>query len=127
MISSNLFLTFGITAFIIKLDDISTTSRRQNMNLNVRGIHYQISDETREFLDKKLAKLDFAESYLHDLDITMKRETLGQGFHIDAKLHFSWGTVKVVSYDCYELYEGIEMIADKIEAAARKEKGKVIE
>ena len=45
------------------------------MNLNVRGIHYQISDETREFLDKKLAKLDFAESYLHDLDITMKRET----------------------------------------------------
>ena len=54
------------------------------MNLNVRGIRYQISDETREFLDKKLAKLDFAESYLHDLDITMKRETLGQGFHIDA-------------------------------------------
>ena len=35
------------------------------MNLNVRGIRYQISDETREFLDKKLAKLDFAESYLH--------------------------------------------------------------
>ena len=97
------------------------------MNLNVRGIHYQISDETREFLDKKLAKLDFAESYLHHLDITMKRETLRQGLHIDAKLHFSWGTVKVVSYDCYELYEGIEMIADKIEAAARKEKGKVIE
>ena len=69
------------------------------MNLNIRGIHYQISDETRDFLDKKLAKLDFAESY----------------------------TVKVVSYDCYELYEGIEMIADKIEAAARKEKSKVIE
>ncbi len=97
------------------------------MNLNVRGIHYQISDETQEFLDKKLQKLDFAEKYLHDLDITIKRETIGQGFHIDAKLHFSWGTVKVVSYDCYELYEGIEMIADKIEAAARKEKGKVIE
>ena len=97
------------------------------MNLNVRGIHYQVSDETQEFLNKKLAKLDFAESYLHDLDITMKRETLGQGFHIDAKLHFAWGTVKVVSYDCYELYEGIEMIADKIEAAARKEKSKVIE
>ena len=58
------------------------------MNLNIRGIHYQISDETREFLDKKLAKLDFAESYLHDLD---------------------------------------EMIADKIEASARKEKSKVIE
>lgn len=97
------------------------------MNLNVRGIRYQVSDETRAFLDKKLQKLQFAEGYLQDLDIVMKRETVGQGFHIDAQLHFKWGSVKMVSYDCYELYEGIEAIADKIEAAARKEKSKVIE
>ncbi|MCF0237397.1 MAG: ribosome-associated translation inhibitor RaiA [Sphaerochaetaceae bacterium] len=95
------------------------------MNLNVRGVHYQPSEETLEFLNKKLKKLDFASDYLQDLDITIKRETLGQGFHIDAKLHFSWGSVKVVSNDCYELYEGIELIADKIEASARKEKGKI--
>lgn len=97
------------------------------MNLNVRGIHYQPSDETLEFLNKKLQKLGFAEEYLLDLDISIKRETLGQGFHIDAQMHFKWGSNKIVSYDCYELYEGIEMIADKIEAMARKEKSKVIE
>jgi len=97
------------------------------MNLNVRGIKCSISDETQAFLDKKLKKLDFAEDYLHDLDIVMKRETVGQGFHIEAQLHFKWGTVKQVSYDCYELYEGIEAIADKIESVARKEKSKVIE
>lgn len=97
------------------------------MNLNVRGVHYQPSEETNEFLNKKLQKLQFAEDYLQDLDITMKRETEGQGFHLDAQLHFKWGSVKVVSYDCYELYEGIEMLADKIESVARKEKSKVIE
>lgn len=97
------------------------------MNINVRGVHYRPSDETNEFLRKKLAKLSFAASYLQDLDIVMTRNTLGQGYHIDAKLHFSWGTVKVVGYDCIELYEGIEMIADKIENMARKEKGKVKE
>lgn len=97
------------------------------MNLNVRGVHYQPSEETIDFLNKKLQKLQFAEDYLHDLDIVMKRETVGQGFHIDAMLHFKWGTQKIVSYDCYELYEGIEAIADKIEAVARKEKSKVIE
>lgn len=97
------------------------------MNLTIKGIRYNPSDETREFLDKKLKKLSFAEDYLHDLDIVITRETLGQGFHIDAKLHFSWGTIKVVSNDCYELYEGIELIADKIEAMARKEKGKIQE
>ncbi len=97
------------------------------MNLNVRGVHYQPSNETMEFLNKKLKKLSFAEDYLHDLDITMKRETVGQGFHLDAMLHFKWGTEKVVSYDCYELYEGIEMLVDKIESVARKEKSKVVD
>ncbi|WP_245535472.1 HPF/RaiA family ribosome-associated protein [Sphaerochaeta pleomorpha] len=97
------------------------------MNLTVRGIRYNPSDETRAFLDKKLEKLHFAEDYLHDLDIVITREPLGQGYHLDAKLHFSWGTIKMVSYDCYELFEGIELIADKIEATARKEKGKIKE
>ncbi|MFA6844477.1 MAG: HPF/RaiA family ribosome-associated protein [Sphaerochaetaceae bacterium] len=95
------------------------------MNLTVRGVHYNPSEETNEFLNKKLAKLSFADEYLLDLDIVMTRQTLGQGYHLDAKLHFAWGTVKVVSYDCIELYEGIEMLADKIEATARKEKEKV--
>ena len=97
------------------------------MNLNVRGIHYQPSDETLEFLDKKLAKLSFADDYLQDLDITIKRETLGQGFHIDAQMHFRWGANKIVSQDCYELFEGIEFIADKIENMTRKEKEKIQE
>ena len=97
------------------------------MNLNVRGIKCPVSEETQEFLDKKLKKLEFADDYLQDLDIVMKRETVGQGFHLEAQLHFKWGSVKQVSYDCYELYEGIEAIADKIESVARKEKSKVIE
>ena len=33
---------------------------------------------------------------------------------------------KIVSNDCYELYEGIELIADKIQSVAKKEKEKVM-
>lgn len=97
------------------------------MNLEIKGIRYNPSDETREFLDKKLQKLTFAENYIHDLTITITRETIGQGFHLDGKIHFAWGPVKLVSSDCYELYEGIELLVDKIEASARKEKGKIQE
>lgn len=97
------------------------------MNLTVKGIHYNPSEETKEFLDKKLQKLSYAEEFLHDLTISITRLTVGQGFHIDAKLHFAWGAYKIVTQDCYELYEGIEFIADKIDAAAKKEKGKVID
>lgn len=97
------------------------------MNLSVRGVHYQPSEETNEFLNKKLQKLQFAEDYINNLDIVMKRNTLGQGFSIDAVIHFKWGSEKIVSYECYELYEGIEMLVDKIEAVARKEKSKVVD
>lgn len=97
------------------------------MNLTVRGVRYNPSEQTQEFLEKKLKKLEFASEYLHDLDIVITRETLGQGFHIDAVLHFTWKKEVIVSYDCYELFEGIEMIADKIQAACKKEKGKVID
>ena len=33
----------------------------------------------------------------------------------------------MVSTDSYELYEGIELLVDKLEAVARKEKGKIQE
>ncbi len=48
------------------------------MNLTVRGIRYNPSDATREFLDKKLQKLQFAEGYIHDLDIAITREPVGR-------------------------------------------------
>ena len=44
------------------------------MNLTVRGINYVPSQETRDFIDKKLKKIGFAEDYLHDLDIAIRRD-----------------------------------------------------
>ena len=96
------------------------------MNLTIRGVNYQPSDETRDFIDKKLKKLSFADDYLHDLEIAITRESKGIGYHIDARLHFAWKKEKVVSQDCYKLYEGIELIADKIQAQAKKEKEKTM-
>ncbi len=95
------------------------------MNLEIKGVHYNVSDTTREFFDKKLQKLAFAEKFIHDLTITVNKEHVGQGYTLEGKIHFSWGLVKVVSTECYELYEGIELLVDKIEALARKEKGKI--
>ena len=97
------------------------------MNLEIRGIRYNPSDATKEFFDKKLQKIAFAENFIHDLSITVTREPIGQGFHLDGKIHFAWGPIKMVHTDCYELYEGIELLVDKIDATARKEKGKIQE
>ncbi len=95
------------------------------MNIKYKGVHYNPSEETQEFLNKKLEKIQFADSSIQDLEIVMTKEKVGQGYHVDAHIHFNWGTRKVIGLDCYELYEGIELIVDKISTAAKREKGKV--
>lgn len=92
------------------------------MNITLRGIGYTTTDEDREFLEKKLQKLSFAEDYLMSIDVAVKKENKGVGFHITASLHFSWRKNKIVEEDVYELYEGLELIADKIQSVAKKEK-----
>jgi len=97
------------------------------MNLNVKGVGFALSDENRDFIDKKLRKIQFADDYIQDLTLQIKKESKGIGFHLDAMLHFKWKSDKIVSYDCYELGEGVEMLADKIQAAVKKEKSKVVD
>lgn len=95
------------------------------MNLKFRGVNYHPSEETNEFLNKKFQKLQFANDYIHDLEIVMTRLTVGQGYHVDAHIHFAWGTRKTIGVDCYELYDGILTLIEKIAKAAKREKGKI--
>ena len=69
------------------------------MNISFRGIGFSVTDEDREFLEKKLRKMAFAEEYLQDLEVTAKKESKGIGFHLEAFLHFSWKKEKAVSQD----------------------------
>ena len=81
------------------------------------GASLQFLYVAMNYLEKKAAYLEtgvWAKKAL--------KEAKGIGFHIDAILHFVWRKEKVVSIDCYELYEGIEKIADKIQSVAKKEK-----
>lgn len=96
------------------------------MDLTFRGIGFTPDEKDREFLEKKLKKIGFAEDYLQNLDIVARKESKGIGFHIDASLHFAWKKEKVVSQDSYELHEGIELLADKIQSTAKKEKEKTM-
>lgn len=95
------------------------------MNLDIRGIHYNISETTSEFLQKKLERIDFAKDYIIDLSILIIKEP--RGYNIEGKIHFQWSKTKVLSEPGEELYEAIELFVDKLERVIRKEKGKVKE
>ncbi|MDA3832316.1 MAG: HPF/RaiA family ribosome-associated protein [Spirochaetales bacterium] len=47
------------------------------MNLEIRGVHYNISDTTQEFIEKKLERIDFAKDYIVDLSVLIIKEPEG--------------------------------------------------
>jgi len=95
------------------------------MNLEMRGIHYHISDTSKEFIEKKLKRIDFAKDYIVDLSIIITKGP--HEYEAEGKAHFKWGTQVLVKENGYELYEAIELLMDKLEHTIRKEKGKRVE
>lgn len=93
------------------------------MNLEVKGVHYNISDTSLEFINKKLERINFAREHIVDLLITVTKEK--QGYRVEGNVHFRWGKSAHLGVESHELYEGIELFVDKLELKVRKEKSKV--
>ena len=44
------------------------------MNYEVKGIHYEVSETTKEHIAKKMKRLDFASDLVTDLAVSLIRE-----------------------------------------------------
>lgn len=95
------------------------------MEIEIKGVHFAVEDETREFIEAKLEKLDFASQYIVDLQFTLTKEN--PDFISEAKLHLSWGHVSVIKVHSYDLHEGLNSLIDKLDHKVRKEREKVTE
>ena len=93
------------------------------MELEIKGVHFDVKDETKEFIEEKLTKLDFAKDFIVDLDFTLTREN--PDYEVEAKLHLKWGHQSVIKVHSYDLHEGINTLIDKLDHKVRKEREKV--
>lgn len=94
------------------------------MTTEVKGVHYEIRDSDREYIDKKLERLDFARNLILEMPFTITKSTKG-GFQIETNLHFKWGKSTHLGVTDYDLYKGIETLFDKLETKVLREKNKV--
>jgi putative sigma-54 modulation protein len=93
------------------------------MELEIKGVHLTVHDDTRELITTRLEKLEFASDYIVDLDFTLTREN--PEFLAEVKLHLSWGHISVIKVRSYDLHEGINTLIDKLDHKIRKERDKV--
>ena len=93
------------------------------MNIDIKGVHVEITDQMREYIDKKLPRLDFAAEHIIDLLLFLSQE--GSQYSLEATINFRWGNSNHMRVKSFDVFEGIDKLFDKIELKVLKEKNKI--
>jgi putative sigma-54 modulation protein len=94
------------------------------MTVNVKGVHYNVSENTNEYIEKRLEKLEFVEDLIVDLHLIITKGTKGF-FTVEANVHFRWGQNSHLKVEERELFKAIDEIFDKLHIKVSKEKEKI--
>jgi putative sigma-54 modulation protein len=95
------------------------------MNIDIRGVHYDISENTKDHIDKKLKRLSYAEDLIIDFLITISHDK--NGYIIEVTVNFKWGKGAHLKVESYELFKGIDNLFNKLDNKIAKEKEKIQE
>jgi putative sigma-54 modulation protein len=95
------------------------------MNFELKGVHFEVDAKTREYIDDKMPRLDFAKDLMVDFLLTLTREK--RRFSLDATINFRWGTSRHVGVKAFDMFKGVDDLFDKLEAMIEKEKSRVQE
>jgi putative sigma-54 modulation protein len=93
------------------------------MTTDIKGVHLTISKRTRDYIEKKLPRLSFAEDLVIDLLLAFSREK--SLYSLDATVNFRWGSSSHIHVENFRLIEGIDALFDKLEPKLEKEKNKL--
>ncbi len=95
------------------------------MRTEIKGIHLDVTANVKDYIEKRLHKIDFAQDMIIDLVLTLTKEK--RSFKIEANIHFRWGASAHLSADSYDVFEAIDSLAEKLENKVIREKEKIQE
>ena len=93
------------------------------MHFELKGVHYHVSENTTDYIEKKMHRLDPVKDKLETLHLTITKEN--NQFKVEANFHFTWGAPSHIRVDSHELWPGIDLLFDKLTAKIKKEKEKI--
>jgi putative sigma-54 modulation protein len=95
------------------------------MHTEIKGVHVNVTDQIRDYMEKKFQKLDYAKDLIVDLLTTLTKQK--NTFKIESNINFRWGASAHISTDSFDVYEGIDTLIDKLEIKVKREKDKIKE
>ncbi len=94
------------------------------MTVDVRCVHFELSETSRAYLDGKLERIGYAKDMIVDLIVVITKD---KDFKLEATVNFRWGLQAHVEERDFDVNPGIDKLVDKLEQKIAKEKEKVQE
>ena len=94
------------------------------MNTEIKAVHFTLSNDAKEYMEKKIARIHNAENMIVDLHFTLTKE---KDFTAEVNVHFRWGVTIHQKESDFDLHAAIDKLMDKLHAKIAKEKEKVKE
>ena len=94
------------------------------MNIEMKAVHFSMDNATKEYLEKKIARIPNAENMIVDLLFTL---TKGKDYSAEVTVNFRWGVSIHQEENNFDLNTAIDKLIDKLDAKIAKEKEKVKE
>jgi putative sigma-54 modulation protein len=94
------------------------------MTVDVRSVHFELGQKSRQYLDTKLERIGYAKDMIVDLIIIITKD---KDFKLEATASFRWGVQAHVEERDFDVTAGIDKLIDKLDQKIAKEKEKVQE
>ncbi|MDR3145713.1 MAG: ribosome-associated translation inhibitor RaiA [Treponema sp.] len=91
------------------------------MNTEIKAVHFTMKEDSKAYLDRKIARIHNAENMIVDLLITLTKD---KDFAAEATVNFRWGVSIHVKEHDFDLTPAIDKLMDKLDAKITKEKEK---
>ncbi len=95
------------------------------MDFEIKGIHLEVDDKVKEYIEKKMQRLEFAQKLIVDLLFRLVKES--NRFKCEVTINFRWGHAGHIEVECFDIFEGIDRLFDKVEVKINREKTKIQE
>ncbi len=92
------------------------------MTVDVRSVHFDLGEVSRDYLDKKLERIGYAKDMIVDLIIIFTKE---KDFKVEVTANFRRGGHAHLEEHEFDVHAGIDKLVDRLEQKLTKEKEKL--
>jgi len=95
------------------------------MNIDVRTVHFDLSEESRTYLATKVERIGYAKDMIVDLLFVLTKDS--KNYKLEVTVNFKWGLQAHLEETSFEVNPGIDLLIDKLDHKIGKEKQKIQE